>query len=79
MSQRSLITDAARLALLAQIKQLGVDINTHINGGIDQHDTQVILDEPFISAGGDTLTTKTLKIGVVVNGVNAFILLPVIA
>lgn len=78
MSQTSLITNAARLALLNEVAQLGIDIDTHIQGGLDQHNTQVIIDEPFVSLSGDTLSSKTLKLGVTIGGINAYILLPAI-
>jgi hypothetical protein len=76
VSQTSLITDAARQALLDAVAQLGIDINAHTNGDIDQHDSQVLLNQPFVSDAGDVLSSKTLKIGIVYNNVNAYIFIP---
>jgi hypothetical protein len=76
VSQTSLITDSSRKALLADIDILSADVETHIQGGLDQHDTQVVLNQPYVDLSGDTISNKTLKLGTLFNGVPVFILLP---
>lgn len=76
MSQTSLITDSSRKALLADIDALSSDVEVHVQGGIDQHDTQVILDQPYVALNGETLSNKTLKLGTKLNGVPIFIFIP---
>jgi len=76
--QRSLITEAAKQALLLRLSQLNEDIATHIASGLDAHDTHVILNEEYKDASGTVVAAKTLKIGVRVGGVYGYILLPAI-
>jgi hypothetical protein len=76
VSQAAIITDAARLALLAEIEALGIDIESHIQGGLEKHDAHEILNVPYQDSTGHTLSSKTLKIGVTVANVNVYILLP---
>ena len=76
--QRSLITEAAKQALLLRVFQLNSDIAAHIAAGLDAHDTHVILNEEYKDDNGTVVASKTLKIGVRVGGSFAYILLPAI-
>jgi len=76
VGQTSLITDSSRKALLADVEELTADIETHVQGGMDQHDTQVILDQPYVSLSGETIANKTLKLGTKLDGVPIFIFIP---
>ena len=76
----SLITEAARQAIIDAIAQFNIDLATHITKGLDAHDTHVILDQPFLDAAGDIVSSKTLKIGIRLSetGLYAYALVPAI-
>jgi hypothetical protein len=76
----SLITESAKALLLQQLSDLGTNIDAHINGGLEQHDTQVIVDVPFLDSNGDEVSDKTLKIGIQLNdSTYAYVLVPAIS
>lgn len=74
--QRSLITDAAKQALLRRVSELNENIAAHIASGLDAHDTHAVVNVPYLDDAGTVVAPKTLKIGVRVGSVYGFILLP---
>jgi hypothetical protein len=85
----SLLTQAARQAVLDAIAELDADLAAHLAAGMNMndatkgHDTQVILDQPFYDSRANKVSEKTLKIGVVLTGPGenravAYVLVPAI-
>lgn len=79
-SSTSLLTQAARQAVIEAIAGLSDELQAHIARGLDAHDTQVILDQPFYDSRLDKVSEKTLKIGVRLSdtGIMAYVLVPAI-
>lgn len=76
--QQSLITEAVIAKLLADIEELVADIIAHRDGGLDAHGSQTILDQPYLDSNNSVVSTKTLKLGVNIQGVPVFVLIPAI-
>lgn len=75
----SLITQAARAAVEAEIANLGLDLTLHDSQGLDQHNNHTILDIPYVDNAGNVVASKTLRIGVKLsNGTLAYVKIPAI-
>ena len=76
--QAAVITDSARKAVVERSDELIARLTQHSTQGLDAHDQHAILDVPFLDSNGNTIASKTLKLGVLIDGSPAFVLIPAI-